>query len=1011
MSGVVSRQLHSDPTLQLVYVNNRIIQKSRVHKLVIELIKKYGNVWGIDRGSSQEIVDVEGYVFIVKILCPYQCVNFTRSGRKTSAEFGKAEEVLKCVHRAVKGSLKAENADSSLCGSWWMGPEKAREKGNPVFGTSQLHNVVRGQRVLRVVKNPEGALCEMIPNPAAAEEKVCERTGIQGLHIVREREVLKELSQKNLEQSLTKRSIQAHRENGTRKRLHQERNQGEISHKVSETPGRSDEIQRYCEAFFYESSREGTALAENAPIFEMQDFPQVPFHDFLAWLKVKASHDSTAMKLLTEFSGLKSGRHVACDSEALPLVSLKDIRKEKFALRSKVMLKRIEEAAGTRRMFSQSENKENEYPETFKHPLSVSRKVVQRETTTYTRTPKWPTPVDPCRQTFRFRRNAREVSQVSFNEFLTWLKFKASHDTTTNRLLNEFIAFKFRRPFDQPDLPLISLKEVRREKLALRSRLLLNHIRGNARNRGEVVATKNVSEGQIFSHHYEESGKSRSEIEQRRESQEKQNREIVSCRCEEAAGRNQVTEVLKNAEKKRKRTYPSVEEEEQTTRKRQCHTEDTEVLDEVRSKSTHLEKVEKTKTMTAPRKTKRSQRGQSVSPRKSTFKIKQSVREDIESPFFTTWNSHYRNGNDPDIRRIQKILEDSSVPAAEQSLSDCAMIEEELKGMNERAEVTLSPKFIASTNTIFCKEVLPHSQPSSVISEPLCSEAPEFDTQVCEKTIERGGCFGIPVYSTLSHFSDHPHVQLESSIHYTVREDKEIQACPIVNDASTQVFSKSKKLTNVSVQTSPTSPFARCDKQVQTSQTIQEAKDTPHSQHIILHSQTQSRSTEELPCGQQPGVGTNANSSETPLPVVLKPNGPESEEMATNLLNTAPAAAVDTTPDSNLPDTVPVIPSDHWEERKDEFGRSFFVHSTSGFTAFDPPASSTRFSFPLRTSVFGASQKNPAGIPLLEQRGRDELRAAVTDSCEDYLGNIKWSGNDDGMLLKSVLLSAYVKVF
>lgn len=336
VSGFISKQLHDSTNIQLVYINRRIIDKSKVHKLVMSVMKKYGGFWDEDRNESGEAIDVEGYVFIIKIDCPYPSYTLSRNGKKSSVEFRNTEEVLKCVHRAVAQSLKDGSLESSLEGGNQVVEEKNRPKGSG-FGPSQLQHAVQGRRVLRDSENPE-----------------------------------------------TKNPIEV-------------------------VPA---------EEFFCEISGDGTALAENAPVYEIPDFAQFSFHDFLAWLKSQSFKDEKAAKFLSEFAAAKP----VCRMNAVqaPLVSLKEIRKEKLENRSKMMLKKLEESQQlSKRLVAES-------------ALGLARKIIHRETTTYTRTPTWPS----------ITSSVKHLPQVSFGEFLAWMKYKAKHDVTANQMMNQYFSIK-----------------------------------------------------------------------------------------------------------------------------------------------------------------------------------------------------------------------------------------------------------------------------------------------------------------------------------------------------------------------------------------------------------------------------------------------------------------------------------------------------------------------------------------------------------------------------------------
>jgi len=355
VSGFISRQLHTDCSVQLVYVNRRIVHKSKVHKLVIDLLKKYGNIWDDMSLDSNDIVDVDGLVFIILIHAPYESYTLQKNGRTNAVEFRDPKMVLKCVHRAVKRVLANDTLSDSNVSI------DLNEREIPVvkksYGPSQLQNVVQGLQVGRP---------ESIP--------------------------------------------------------------------ANKTPpvGNTDSLVRYQERFFQEEGDEGTGLAENAPIYEVGDFSLTSFHDFLNWLSLKSIHDRCAQNLIAEYKTYKQNignnnlnetvlysyeRGDLCDPSSHARV-LKERRKEKFEMRSKIMMgKVLQEVSLKNNLLDEKRGRKMKQP-----PWT---RVVRKETVTVTATP-----------------TLNSIPQAAFSDFLSWFNLRANHNNTINCLMRDFMKFK-----------------------------------------------------------------------------------------------------------------------------------------------------------------------------------------------------------------------------------------------------------------------------------------------------------------------------------------------------------------------------------------------------------------------------------------------------------------------------------------------------------------------------------------------------------------------------------------
>lgn len=121
MTGHVGREGHYNSNLQFLYVNGRLLLKTRLHKLLNCLLRRLGsvqtsnpNVFGLSSSPKQKgSADLHG-VYIINIKCPYSEYDVCLEPAKTLIEFKDWDGVLLCIEEGVKGFLKKENLVSEF---------------------------------------------------------------------------------------------------------------------------------------------------------------------------------------------------------------------------------------------------------------------------------------------------------------------------------------------------------------------------------------------------------------------------------------------------------------------------------------------------------------------------------------------------------------------------------------------------------------------------------------------------------------------------------------------------------------------------------------------------------------------------------------------------------------------------------------------------------------------------------------------------------------------------------
>ena len=125
ISGYIGLENHRSKSLQFVYVNGRLLLKTKIHKLVNQilskslLLKKSGiplnNVEDLKLGKLKSPTKgSERYaVFVIDVTCPVMEYDVTLEPAKTLVEFEDWDGVLSCVQSCVESFLVGENLMST----------------------------------------------------------------------------------------------------------------------------------------------------------------------------------------------------------------------------------------------------------------------------------------------------------------------------------------------------------------------------------------------------------------------------------------------------------------------------------------------------------------------------------------------------------------------------------------------------------------------------------------------------------------------------------------------------------------------------------------------------------------------------------------------------------------------------------------------------------------------------------------------------------------------------------
>ncbi|XP_033498743.1 DNA mismatch repair protein Mlh3 isoform X1 [Epinephelus lanceolatus] len=121
--GYIGKEGHYNNSLQFLYVNERLLLKTRIHKLLNFLLRRLSSSnQKNDSPDGQSAIrspkhkrsqELQG-VYIINIKCPYSEYDICLEPAKTLIEFKDWDGILLCIEEAVKAFLSRENLVSVL---------------------------------------------------------------------------------------------------------------------------------------------------------------------------------------------------------------------------------------------------------------------------------------------------------------------------------------------------------------------------------------------------------------------------------------------------------------------------------------------------------------------------------------------------------------------------------------------------------------------------------------------------------------------------------------------------------------------------------------------------------------------------------------------------------------------------------------------------------------------------------------------------------------------------------
>uniref|UniRef100_A0A8C5RTG3 MutL homolog 3 n=1 Tax=Laticauda laticaudata TaxID=8630 RepID=A0A8C5RTG3_LATLA len=119
--GFISSEGHYNKNIQFLYINNRLILKTKLHKLIDFLLRKQSVICKTKTGSllSSPVRYRSGSelhgAFIINVKCQHDEYDICLEPAKTLIEFRRWDALLTCVEEGVKAFLKQEHLFIELC--------------------------------------------------------------------------------------------------------------------------------------------------------------------------------------------------------------------------------------------------------------------------------------------------------------------------------------------------------------------------------------------------------------------------------------------------------------------------------------------------------------------------------------------------------------------------------------------------------------------------------------------------------------------------------------------------------------------------------------------------------------------------------------------------------------------------------------------------------------------------------------------------------------------------------
>ncbi|XP_039391095.1 DNA mismatch repair protein Mlh3 isoform X2 [Mauremys reevesii] len=156
LSGYISSEGHYNKNMQFLYVNNRLVLKTRLHKLMDFLLRKESVICKAKGGLANRQMSSspvrhrgpELYgIFIINVKCQYCEYDVCLEPAKTLIEFRNWDALLACIEEGVKTFLKQEHLFVELSGEDIK--EFNEDNGFSLYGTRALQPALSEEKSIQ----------------------------------------------------------------------------------------------------------------------------------------------------------------------------------------------------------------------------------------------------------------------------------------------------------------------------------------------------------------------------------------------------------------------------------------------------------------------------------------------------------------------------------------------------------------------------------------------------------------------------------------------------------------------------------------------------------------------------------------------------------------------------------------------------------------------------------------------------------------------------------------------
>ncbi|XP_043404087.1 DNA mismatch repair protein Mlh3 isoform X2 [Chelonia mydas] len=156
LSGYISSEGHYNKNMQFLFVNNRLVLKTRLHKLMDFLLRKESVICKAKGGPANRQMSSspvrhrgpELYgIFVINVKCPYCEYDVSLEPAKTLIEFRNWDALLACIEEGVKTFLKREHLFVELSGEDIK--EFNEDNGFSLYRTRTLHTALSEEKSIQ----------------------------------------------------------------------------------------------------------------------------------------------------------------------------------------------------------------------------------------------------------------------------------------------------------------------------------------------------------------------------------------------------------------------------------------------------------------------------------------------------------------------------------------------------------------------------------------------------------------------------------------------------------------------------------------------------------------------------------------------------------------------------------------------------------------------------------------------------------------------------------------------